>query len=134
MNLPFFIAGLLALVGAAIHGGVGEAIVVSKLQTETLFPTRFGGPWMTKLMIRATWHITTLAFLVLGAGMLACVPADGSEACRGVGKVAAVAFGAFLLLTAGLSARAIRRRQLRHPAPLVFAAVAILAWWGSTSP
>jgi hypothetical protein len=137
MNVPFAIAGVLALAGAAIHGGVGEALVVTKLRTEMLSPTRFGGPSFTKLMIRATWHITTLAFVVIGSAMLVCSPAGSSDACRGIGQLAAISYAAFGALAAGLVAsrgpRALLRALRRHPAPLVFVSVAVLAWWGQAS-
>lgn len=135
MNLPFAIAGALALVGAAIHGVAGEALVVTKLHTELLSPTPFGGPTMTKLMIRVTWHITTLAFVVIGSALTACVPAGASQACEGVGRMAAISYTSFALLAAGLAAthgpRALLRTLRRHPGPLVFVLVAVLAWRGS---
>jgi hypothetical protein len=135
MNLAFAIAGALALVGAVIHGGVGERLVVTKLRTEVLSPTRFGGPSMTKLMIRVTWHIVTFTFLVIGVAMAACATAGASEACRGVSRVTAISFTGFGALAAGIVAMAQGPRALlpalrRHPAPLVFGAVAALAWLG----
>ncbi len=137
MKLQFAIAGALALIGALIHGGVGEALVVTKLRTEVLSPTRFGGPTMTKLMIRATWHITTLAFVVTGSAMVACAPAAPSQTCTGIGQVAAISYASFAALAAGLALatgmRRFPRLLLRHPAPLVFVVVAVLAWWGSAS-
>ncbi|MGH2793733.1 MAG: hypothetical protein ACRDKG_05465 [Actinomycetota bacterium] len=136
MNVPFAIAGALSLMAAAIHGGVGERLVVTKLRTEVLAPSRFGGPGMTKLMIRVTWHIATLAFLVIGSAMVACTPAGSSQSCRAVGHLAAISFGSFAVLAIGLAVAAQRARTprtlLRHPGPLAFVAVACLAWWGSS--
>jgi hypothetical protein len=137
MNLPFAIGGALALVGALIHGIAGEAVVVTKLRTETLSPSPFGGPMMTKLMIRATWHITTIAFVVIGSAMAACAQAGSSRACEGVGRMAAVSYASFAALTLGLAVtqgpRGLLRTVRRHPAPLVFVSVAVLAWWGAAS-
>lgn len=137
MNLPFAIAGALALLGAAIHGVAGEALVVTKLHTKVLSPTPFGGPTMTKLMIRVTWHITTLAFVVIGSAMVACATAGSSQACGGVGRLAAISYASFATLAVGLGAtqgpRDLLRTLRRHPAPLVFVLVAGLAWWGSVS-
>lgn len=137
MNVPFAVAGVLSLVAAAVHGIAGEVVVVTKLRTEALSPSPFGGPSMTKLMIRATWHITTIAFVVIGSAMVACAPAASSEACRGIGRVAAISYTGFAALTVGLAAatqgpRAMLRNRtlLRHPAPLIFGLVAALAWWG----
>jgi hypothetical protein len=53
MNGAYVAAGALALVGAAIHGGVGEATVVRKLDAEALPRTLWGGPRTTLLYIRA---------------------------------------------------------------------------------
>jgi hypothetical protein len=133
MNLPFAIAGALALVGALVHGGAGEALVVTKLRTEVLSPSPFGGPTMTKLMIRVTWHITTLAFAVIGSALAACAPAGSSQACEGVGRVAAISYASFAGLAVGIAVKQRPRALLRHPAPVLFVVVAGLAWWGSAS-
>jgi hypothetical protein len=130
MNVPFVIAGVLAITGAAVHGILGERIVVTKLRTETLPSSRFGNAGMSLLMIRATWHITTLAFLVMGSALVACSPVP-SGACEGIGRISAIAFASFFLLTIGLAAPHVRRTVRRHPAPLIFLAVAVLAWVGS---
>ena len=137
MNVPFALAGVLALTGAAVHGIAGEKLVVTKLGTETLPSSPFGGSSFTKLMIRATWHITTIAFLVMGAALTACAPGASSEACRGIGRVTALAYSGFVALTIGLVARRFLARPgprtlPKHPAPLLFVMVAVLAWWGTT--
>lgn len=135
MNVPFVIGGALALAGALAHGVLGEALVVTKLRREVLSPTRFGGRTMTKLMIRVTWHITTLAFVVIGTAMVACAPGGTSQACVGIGMVAAISYASFALLAVGLVVTQGPRPllRMRHPAPLLFMLVAGLAWWGSTS-
>jgi hypothetical protein len=97
-----------------------------------------GGASFTKLMIRVTWHITTIAFAVIGSGMAACAPAGSSEACRGVGRVASISFTGFAALAVGLAVtsqgpRALLHVLRRHPAPLIFVLVAALAWWGQAS-
>ena len=135
MNVPFELAGVVALLAAVIHGGVGEAVVVSKLRTEALAPSRFGGPKMTMLMIRVTWHIATIAFAVIGTALAVCAPADPGGACAGVGRIAAISFTGFAGLAMGLGLAAGGRRfpslLRRHPGPVALALVAALAWWGS---
>ena len=134
MNGPFAVAGALALLAAAIHGGAGERLVVAKLQRDQLAPTPFGGPTMTKLMIRVTWHIVTLAFLVPGAAMAACSTAGARGACTGVGRLSAISFASFAVLALALAAatsRRVDRLLMKHPAPLIFVAIAVLAWMGS---
>jgi hypothetical protein len=70
MNIPLFVAGSLAILGASIHGVGGEVFVVRKLSPGTLPSTRLGGPGMTKAMIHVTWHMTTIAFLTVGTALL----------------------------------------------------------------
>jgi hypothetical protein len=133
MNVPFALAGVLALFGAAAHGIAGERLVVTRLGVEKLPSSPFGGPSFTKIMIRATWHITTITFVVMGAALMACAPGASSEACRGIGRVAALAYAGFFGLTIGLVAPQLRKARAfpRHPAPLLFVMVAVLAWWGT---
>ncbi len=109
MNVPLLVAGSLALLGAAIHGVAGEALVVRRLSPGVLPSSRFGGPGMTKTMIRAAWHMTTVAFLSVGSELVLSGAVLDGEAARGIGLVAA-----FL-----------------HPAPALLTAVAVLAWWGA---
>lgn len=131
MNIAFVVAGLLALTAAAIHGGLGEKIVVRKLGVETLPTSKFGGARMTLLMIRVTWHITTLAFFVLGSALIVCSPGQPSAACQGIGRLSSIAFASFFLLAGAIAFPNIRRTVRRHPAPIVFLAVAVLSWVGA---
>ena len=131
MNIAFVVAGILALTAAAIHGGLGEKIVVTKLRRETLPTSKFGGSSMTLLMIRVTWHITTLAFFVLGSALVVCSPGDPSAACQGIGRLSSIAFASFFLLAGAIAFPNIRRTVRRHPAPIVFLAVAVLSWVGA---
>jgi len=87
------------------------------------------------LMIRVTWHIATIVFLVMGSAMAVCSATPTSGACVGVGRISAISFASFAVL-AGVLASAMTRRPgrllVRHPGPVVFVAVAILSWVGST--
>src|SRR5437899_11107632 len=69
MNFPLLVAGSLALLGAGIHGVAGESLVVRRLSPGGLPSSPFGGPGMTKTMIRAAWHMTTVAFLAVGSAL-----------------------------------------------------------------
>lgn len=134
MNLPLIIAGSLALLGAAVHGVAGELLVVRKLSPEVLLPSRFGSARMTKAMIHVTWHMTTIAFLTVGSGLLLSASVLHGDAARGVGLLAAGASTGFAALAVGLGVTYMRspRFLLRHPGPLVLTATAVLAWWGAT--
>lgn len=131
MNVAYVIAAVLAFGGAAVHGIAGERLVVRRLAAGALPSSPFGGPGVTMLMIRASWHIATVAFASLGAALGACAASPGSTSCAGVGRVAGVAFSGFTALVVGLGLTRGPRTLLRHPAPLLFTAVAVLSWLGA---
>ena len=133
MNVPLIVAGTLAALGAAIHGVGGEVLVVRKLSRETLPASRFGGPGMTRAMIHATWHLTTVAFLTIAGAMLLSGSVLDGDAARGVSLLAAVACTGFAVVVIGLGAAHLRTPQAlyRHPAPALMTATAALAWWGA---
>jgi hypothetical protein len=131
-DVPLIIAGSLAILGAGIHGLGGELIVVRKLSPETLPPTSFGGPATTKLMIHATWHMTTVAFLAVGVALILSGSVLDGDTARGLGLLAASAAAGFAAIAIGLSAASMQspRLLLRHPGPALLTLVAALAWWG----
>jgi hypothetical protein len=131
VNVPLILAGSLAILGAAIHGVGGEVLVVRRLSPGTLPSTRFGGPKMTKAMIHVTWHMTTIAFVTVGSALLLSGSVLDGDTARGIGVVAAGAATGFAALALGLGgATQSPRAMLRHPAPVVLTATAVLAWWG----
>lgn len=135
MNVPLLLAGILSFVAAAIHGIVGDALVVRRLDVERLPRTRFGGPTASMVMIRVSWHLVTTTFVVLGIALMVGALADDSDARRAVGILAASAFSAFGLVAMAIAIAGSTRggflRLLRHPAPALFTAIAGLAWWGA---
>lgn len=130
MNVPLFVAGCLALLGAAIHGIAGEILVVRRLSPSALPATRFGGPEGTKIMIRASWHFTTIAFLTVGSSLVLSATVLQDEAARAIGLMAAAASTGFAALALGAALTRSPRAFFRHPAPILLSSVAILAWWG----
>ena len=133
MNVPLVVAGSLAVLGAAIHGVGGEVLVVRKLSPQMLPSSPFGGPRATKTMIHVTWHMTTIAFLSVGAALLLSGAVLHGDTARGIGLVAAGASTGFAAIALGLGGayRQFPRSLLRHPGPLVLTATAALAWWGA---
>ena len=132
VNVVLIVAGSFALLGAAIHGIAGDLLVVRKLSLQTLPPTRFGSSRMTKAMIHVTWHITTIAFLTVGALLVlsgAGVDADAARWMSLVGACAATGFAAVALVLGGSAASP--RAGFRHPGPAVLTLTAALAWWGA---
>lgn len=133
MNVPLIAAGALAILGAAIHGAGGEVLVVRKLSPGMLPSSRFGGPRMTKAMIHAAWHLTTISFLTVGVALLLSGSVLEGDAARGIAVVAAAAATGFAALVVAVGAAYMRapRTLFRHPAPAVLTATAALAWWGA---
>jgi hypothetical protein len=128
-------AGFLAILGAAIHGVGGEILVVRKLSPGTLPTTRFGGPQTTKSMIHVTWHLTTVAFLTVGAELLLSGSVLNGDTARGIALAAAGAATGLAVVVVGLGLAYSRspRNLYRHPGPAVLTATAALAWLGALS-
>jgi hypothetical protein len=133
VNLALIAAGVVAVLGAAIHGIGGELLVVRKLLSASPPPTRFGGPVMTKAMLHVTWHVTTVAFLTVGCALVLAGAILHGEAARAVALLAAAEATGFAAIVVGLGAASTRspRSLFRHPGPLALSAVATLAWWGT---
>ena len=129
MNVPLIVAGSLAIVGAAIHGVRGELLIVRKLSPGMLPSSRLGGPRATKTMIHVTWHMTTIAFLTVGAALFLSGSVLHGDAARTLGLVAAGALTGFAALAVGMADSP--RSLFRHPGPAMLTAAAALAWWGA---
>jgi hypothetical protein len=84
-------------------------------------------------MIHVTWHITTVAFLTVGVGLLLSGTVLDGDAARAIALLAAAACTGFAVTAMGLGAAYSRSPRLlvRHPGPAVLAATAALAWWGA---
>jgi hypothetical protein len=131
VNIPLLLAGVMSFVAAAIHG-IGDVLIVRRLDVGSLPSTRFGGPAASKHMIRVTWHLLTATFMVLGTAMVVCGFDDTHDACRRTGIIGASAFSAFAAITiAWGAARSGPASLFRHPAPVAFILTAALAWWGA---
>jgi hypothetical protein len=133
VNVPLILAGSLAILGAGIHGVGGEVLVVRKLSIGMLPSSRFGGPRMTKSMIHITWHMTTIAFVTVGATLLLSGSVLHGDIAKGISLVAAGASTGFAVLAVGLGAAGTRspRSLFRHPAPVALTSTAVLAWLGA---
>jgi len=86
---------------------------------------------MTKTMIRATWHMTTVAFLTVGSALVLSGSVLHGDTARGIGLVAAGESTGFAALAVGSAFARAPRALFRHPAPALLTAVAVLAWWGA---
>jgi hypothetical protein len=133
VNVPLIVAGSLAVLGAAIHGAGGEVLVVRRLSPGALPSSPFGGPSTTKTMIHVTWHLTTIAFLTVGAALLLSGSVLHGDTARGIGLLAAGASTGFAAVAVGVGAGYTQspRSLYRHPGPAVLTVTAALAWWGA---
>lgn len=133
MDVALIVAGSLAVLGAAVHGVGGDLLVVRKLEAGALPPSRFGGPSMTRAMIHVTWHIATVAFLVVGCALVLAGSVLDGAAAQGIAIVAAAAtsgFAAVTVILGGADARS-PHSLLSHPGPPVLIVTAVLAWVGA---
>jgi hypothetical protein len=137
MNVPLVVAGSLAFLAAAIHGGAGQALVIRRLSLRMLPPTLFGGPEMTKTMIWVSWHIATIAFLAVGAALVLSGSVLHGDSARAVGLIAAGASTGFAVLALGAKLiqgprffRTGNKRAFLHFGPEALTVIAVLAWVG----
>ncbi len=131
MNALLIAAGALGILAAGVHGIAGELLVVRRLAAGTVPASSLGGPRMTMAMIHVTWHITTIAFLTVGAALLLAGSVLDGDAARGISLLAAGAATGYAALVVGLGAATQSPRSLfRHPGPAALTATAALAWWG----
>jgi hypothetical protein len=62
-NIPFFIAGLIAVVAVSLHVYTMEVWIWPKLRDIGFPATPFGGPDVTKGFYRIVWHFFTVSWL-----------------------------------------------------------------------
>jgi hypothetical protein len=86
-------------------------------------------------MIHVTWHLTTIAFLSVGAELLLAGSVVDGDTARGIALVAAGEATGLAAVVVGLGAAYTRspRTLYRHPGPAVLTATAALAWLGALS-
>ena len=112
-----FAALLLLAVGLA-HSVLGERLILRRLDRQSLPPLR-GSGGVTKRVLRFAWHVTTLAWWGFAALLLARFASVEASL-----QIVAATFA----VTAAVIATSSRGR---HPAWLVFLAVAVLSWTAS---
>lgn len=110
MDALLVAAALLAAGVGAAHSYLGERYILTRLFRRQDLPHLFGSDWFTRRTLRFAWHLTTLAWLGMGAALLW----DPRTSI-------AIAFAASAMLTAAAT-------RGRHLAWVVFAAIALLAW------
>lgn len=131
MNWALIAAGSLSLMGALIHGVVGDRIV-RRIDGSLLPGNPFAG-LSTMLLIRVTWHFVTIAFAVLGIALVVVGTRPDVSAAFGVAYVAGAAFVCWSLFAFVAGFRSGGMRALKsHPAPVIFLLTVVLIFWGAS--
>lgn len=131
MNLPLLAAGALSLMAASIHGVVGDRIV-RRIDAGALPSNPFDGI-STMLLIRVSWHLVTIAFVVLGVALVVVGIEPEIEGAKGIAYVAGAAFVSWSIFAfiAGLKNGGVGIVK-SHPAPLIFLLTVGLILWGAS--
>ena len=125
MNSWYLASSALIVCASAIHSGLGEYLILTRMKSEHLPTTPFGGQATTFQLLRGSWHLVSTAWLALAAALVIYAPGD--PRATGVGLLVSVLFA---LLGVGMLLRD-PLMLLRHPAPALFLAIATTAWLGS---
>lgn len=139
MSVALVVAALLTFGLGIAHSVLGERYIVRRLLRRPDLPRLFGGDAFTRQTIRFAWHLTSIAWVGMGAVLLvlagesaprvvAYPDGDGVRVLwfppAAVGTVLARVIGVTFLVSAVVAAVATR---LRHLAWIVFLAIGVLA-------
>ena len=103
------------------HSYLGERYILKRLFRRDNLPRLFGGDWFTKRTLRFAWHLTSIAWLGLGA-IAAALPTGPTTASGSLGlRIIALTFAAHAIV-------AVVASRGKHLSWLVFGAIAILTW------
>ena len=114
-------AALLALLIGAVHSMLGERYIIGPILRRGNLPRLLGNDWFAGRTLRFAWHLTTVAWLGLGAVMLVYAMHEGAAARPLVLRSVSLTFIVSAVLAAGAS-------RGRHLAWIVFAAIGTMAW------
>lgn len=103
-------AAALAVAISVAHSYLGERYILVRLFRRDNLPKLFGSDWFTKTTLRFAWHLTSVAWIGMGAALL-------WDPQRAIATAFAVSFAVTLVASRG-----------RHYAWIVFGAIAALAW------
>ena len=126
MNEWLILAAALAVSIAAAHSILGERYILIRLFDRGCLPQLFGSDVFTKQTLRFAWHLTTAAWIGFAVLLIVCANQVGEPS----GEMIVKAIGLVFLVSALLSLVITRGRHLSW---IVFLAIAMAAWFGSSS-
>lgn len=131
MNIPFLIAGALALLGGAVHTYGGE-YTLRRTATEAFPSLPNGSPAIAKAELRFVWHMVTIDLFFFG-GLLFLLGFGTLSA--DYGKLVTALFVLYSFPIALLPLLTLRTPMtlLRAPQWILTLAIASLAWIGANA-
>ena len=123
MNSALLAAAGLILALGLVHSLLGERYILVRLFRRTDLPRLFGSDLFTRRTLRFAWHLTTVVWFGVGAVLFHLARPE---------RPSVSALGAILAVTSVASALvALVGSRGRHPAWVVFLAIAALVWLGT---
>ena len=123
MNACLITGAILAVLISFAHSYLGERFILTRLLRQTTFPHLFGSDQFTRQTLRFAWHLSSIAWLGLGAVMLSFTIADPVQVREIALQSITVTFALHALIT-GYATRG------RHLGWIVFLAIALVTWLG----
>lgn len=119
---PLLAVAIALIVGVSFaHSYLGEKYILVRLFRRDNLPRLFGGDWFTKRTLRFAWHLTSIAWLGLGA--IAAALATGPATASGtlILRIVSLTFVVHALV-------AVVASRGKHLSWVVFGAIAVLTW------
>ena len=123
VSVALRVAAGLALATGVAHSYLGERYILTRLLRRSDLPRLFGSDLFTRRTLRFAWHLTTLAWWGFAALLIVAARSPQPLSRPALGGIVAGTFLASAITTLVGS-------RGRHPAWLVFLAIAAGAWLG----
>lgn len=123
-NLYFALAGCVLVLLGTGHSWLGEKWLLIPLLKRSDLPKLFGDQSYTRRIFRLAWHLTSVAWIAMGAFFIFLSPSNPDSSAR----IAARGLSFVFLLSIFFSIWAGRGRHLSW---LFFLAISVLLWLGA---
>lgn len=121
MSTCLITGAVLAVLISFAHSYLGERFILTRLMRQTTLPHLFGSDQFTRQTLRFAWHLSSIAWLGLGALMLSFTMDDPNRVRIVALQSISVTFGLHALIT-GYATRG------RHLGWIIFLAIALVTW------